>query len=206
VTQEDLDQDVVVRRRLMAAAREAFLADGVAGASLEDIATRADVDLATLESIYPTRDDLMTRLASRLYTEFFPFGGGWRHRTGLASFIRSYLQRQERPEVRLIWHLGDQLAPKYPDRIDAAYWHLAGELELRLRDSGLDDATAHECSLVLTPALMLVARRAAFDLTTQAELRDFVGAACRLADRIGIRSGEQGPQELPPLEPPQPST
>lgn len=212
VTQEGLERDVAVRRRLLAAAREAFLAEGVTQASLEGIAERAGVDLATLEAIYPTRYDLMSKVGSRLYTEFFPFGGGWRHRTDLGSFMRAYLQRQQRPDVRLIWYIGDQLATQNPDRIDAAYWHLAGELELRLRDTGLDDAIAHECSMVLTPALMLVARRAAFDLTTQAELRDFVTFACRLAERAGAAAEagaagggkEEGPQELPPQELPPP--
>jgi AcrR family transcriptional regulator len=213
VTHEDLERAVAVRRRLLAAAREAFLAEGVMQASLEGIAERAGVDLVTLQSIYPTRHDLMSKVAGRLYTEFFPFGGGWRHRTDLRAFMRAYLQRQQRPDVRLIWYIGDQLATEFPDRIDAAYWHLAGELELRLRDGGLDDASAHECSMVLTPALMLVARRAAFDLTTQAEVRDFVTAACRLAERAGAapatpsqgeQAEEEGLQELPPQELPPP--
>jgi AcrR family transcriptional regulator len=182
VTQQDLERDAAVRRRILEAATQVFIADGVAQATLEQVAERAGVDLDTLLRAYPTRQDLMTRLVSRLYTQFFPFGSGWRHRTDLAAFMRAYLGRQERPEVRLIWRIGDVLAPEAPDRIDAAYWHLAGEMELRLRDMGLDDPAAHECSLVLTPALMLVARRAAFDLTTQAELRDFVAAACRLAE------------------------
>ncbi len=189
VTQQDLERDVALRRRLLEAASEVFAADGAAQASLEKVADKAGVDLATLLRIYPTRDDLLSKLVGRLYTKFFPFGGGWRHRTDLVAFMRSYLLRQQRPEVRLIWEIGDILAPLNPDRIDAAYWHLAGELELRLRDAGLDDPAAHECSLVLTPALMLVARRAAFDLTTQAELRDFVAAACRMAQSAGAATG-----------------
>jgi AcrR family transcriptional regulator len=178
MTQKDLEREVGIRRRLLDAATEVFLEDGPRDASLDKIAERAEVDLDTLLVLYPTRFDLMTRLVSRLYTAAFPFEGGWRHRSDLAAFLRAYLQRQQRPEVRLVWHIGDVLAPLYPDRVDAAYWHLAGELELRLLDTGLAEGAAHECSLVLTPALMLVARRAAFDLTTQAELRDFVAAAC----------------------------
>jgi AcrR family transcriptional regulator len=180
VTQQDLDREVIVRRRLIEAATEICLADGVAAASLEAIAERAEIDLETLLLVFPTRYDLLSKLGSRLYTQFFPFEGSWEHRSDLAAFMRTYLQRQQRPEVRLIWHIGDVLAPTFPDRIDAAYWHLAGELELRLRDLGLENAAAHDASLVLTPSLMLVARRAAFDLTTQAELRDFVAAALRL--------------------------
>lgn len=180
VTQQDLEREVGVRRRLLDAATEVCLSQGVEQASLEAIAKQAEVDLDELLLLYPTQFDLLSKLVSRLYTAAFPFEGSWRHRTDLGSFMRTYLQRQQRPEVRLIWHIGDMLAPIFPDRIDAAYWHLAGELELRLRDLGLENPAAHDASLVLTPALMLVARRAAFDLTTQAELRDFVAAACRL--------------------------
>lgn len=180
VTQQDLEREVGVRRRLLDVATEVCLSEGVDHASLEAVALRAEVDLDTLLLLYPTRYDLLSKLVTRLYTAAFPFEGSWRHRTDLGSFMRTYLQRQQRPEVRLVWHIGDLLAPVFPDRIDAAYWHLAGELELRLRDLGLEHAAAHDASLVLTPALMLVARRAAFDLTTQAELRDFVTAACRL--------------------------
>lgn len=186
VTQQDLDREVIVRRRLLEAAMEICLADGVEAASQEAIAERAGFDLETLQLIYPTRYDLLSKLVSRLYTAFFPFEGSWEHRTDLAGFMRTYLQRQQRPEVRLIWHIGDLLAPRFPDRIDAAYWHLAGELELRLRDMGLENAAAHDASLVLTPSLMLVARRAAFDLTTQAELRDFVAAAVRLVQSASV--------------------
>lgn len=180
VTQQDLEREVGVRRRLLDAATEVCLSQGVEQASLEAIARQAEVDLDELLQLYPTRNDLLSKLVSRLYTAAFPFEGSWRHRADVGSFMRTYLQRQQRPEVRLVWYIGDLLAPIFPDRIDAAYWHLAGELELRLRDLGLEHAAAHDASLVLTPALMLVARRAAFDLTTQAELRDFVAAACRL--------------------------
>ena len=185
MTQKDLEREVGIRRRLLDAATEVFLEDGPREASMEKIAALAEVDLDVLVSLYPTRFDLMTRLVNRLYTAAFPFEGGWRHRSDLGAFLRAYLQRQQRPEVRLVWHIGDVLAPLYPDRVDAAYWHLVGELELRLLDTGLAEGKAHECSLVLTPALMLVARRAAFDLTTQAELRDFVAAACSVVAGVG---------------------
>jgi AcrR family transcriptional regulator len=190
VTQQDLEREVGVRRRLLDAATEICLDQGVQQASLEAIAERAEVELDTLLMLYPTRYDLLSKLVSRLYTAAFPFEGSWRHRTDLAQFMRTYLQRQQRPEVRLVWHIGDLLAPIFPDRIDAAYWHLAGELELRLLDQGLEAQAAHDASLVLTPALMLVARRAAFDLTTQAELRDFVAAATRLVQSAGAPSAQ----------------
>lgn len=182
VTQRHLEEEVDLRRRVLAAATGVFIEDGPGDASLTKVAERAGVDLTVLMALFPTRIELLAKLAGRLYMAAFPFEGGWQHRSDLGSFIRTYLQRQERPEVRLVWHVGDVLAPVQPDRIDAAYWHLAGELELRLLDRGLPPGEAHQCALVLTPALMLVARRAAFDLTTQAELRDFVAAACRMAD------------------------
>jgi AcrR family transcriptional regulator len=182
VTQGHLEEEVDLRRRVLAAATSVFIEEGPGDAPMEQVADRAGIDVTVLLALFPTRVELLAKLAGRLYVAAFPFEGGWEHRSDLASFIRTYLQRQERPEVRLVWHIGDVLAPIQPDRIDAAYWHLAGELELRLLDRGLLRAEAHQCSLVLTPALMLVARRAAFDLTTQAELRDFVAAACCMAD------------------------
>ncbi|HEY8543814.1 MAG TPA: TetR/AcrR family transcriptional regulator [Acidimicrobiales bacterium] len=184
-----LEKEIDLRQRVLAAATSVFIEDGTVEASLEKVAGRAGIDVRVLMALFPTRIDLLAKLAGHLYVSAFPYDGTWRHRSDLASFIRTYLQRQERPEVRLVWHIGDVLAPVQPDRIDAAYWHLAGELELRLLDRGLAQESAHRCSLVLTPALMLVARRAAFDLTTQAELRDFVAAACGMADALVPGSG-----------------
>lgn len=188
VTQQEAGQDATVRRRVVEAAIQVCLEDGPRDAALEKVAARADVDLDTLLANYPSRYDLLTTVGGRLYTQAFPFEHGLQQRGDLGSFLRTYLQRQEQPLVRLVWHIGDVLAPVHPDRIDAAYWHLVGELELRLLDAGLAEGVAHQCSLVLAPALMLVARRAAFDLTTQAELRDFVAAACHMAENAVLTS------------------
>ncbi len=63
------------------------------------------------------------------------------------------------------------------------------EIEDHLREAGHDPDRAHELALVLAPALMLVARRAAFGLATASEVHDFVAAACDLAAGPGSSTG-----------------
>jgi AcrR family transcriptional regulator len=190
-------QKAETRSRLLETATDVFLDQGPITASLDVVAERAGVSKATVFFHFGSRVQLMAELAHHLYLAF-RFEAGRPHRTDLRSFLRAYLRDQKRPEVRLIWQLGDLLAADQPEGLDAAYWHLVREIEERLVDAGLAEGTAHDRSLVLTPALMLVARRAAFDLAAPAEMRDFVAAACGLA--LGNGTGPdaaQGPPSPP---------
>jgi AcrR family transcriptional regulator len=174
-------QKAETRRRLLEAASQVLMERGVADASMEEIAERAGVSKATLFFHFGNRMDLLARVGGYLYLLVFPSEGTEEPRTDLGTFLSEYLANQSRPEVRLLWELGDLIARTHPDRLDAAYWHLVGEIELRMLDTGLGPSTAHDRSQVLTPALMLVAQRAARDLTTAEELRSFVEAAVRVA-------------------------
>lgn len=174
-------QKAETRRRLLEAASQVLMERGVADASMEEIADRAGVSKATLFFHFGSRMDLLAKVGGYLYLLVFPSEETEEPRTDLGTFLSAYLDNQSRPEVRLIWELGDLIARTHPDRLDAAYWHLAGEIELRLLDTGVDGVTAHERALVITPALMLVAQRAARDLTTAAELRSFVDASVHVA-------------------------
>jgi AcrR family transcriptional regulator len=169
------------RRRLLDAASEVFMALGPAEASLGDVAARAEVGVDTLELYFGSRHELMNELARHLYLRCFRRYPSRHDGTGLTGFLRAYLEGQVWPENRLIWRLGDVLTADSPEGPDDAYWHLIAEIEKRLVDDGVDLDEAHGRALVLAPALLLVARRASFDLATEVEIENFVVAASRCA-------------------------
>jgi len=174
-------QKAATRCRLLDTAAEVFMERGPITASLDEIAERAGVSKATVFFHFGNRVELMAQLAGHLYVKGFRFETGRPHRTDLRSFLGTYLRDQRRPEIRLIWQLGDLVAADHPEGLDAAYWHMVREIEERLVDAGPSEDVGHERALVLAPALMLVARRAALDLAADDEMDDFVAAACRLA-------------------------
>jgi AcrR family transcriptional regulator len=180
-TNQRTRQKAETRRRILEAATEVFIETGPITASLDVIAERAGVSKASVFFHFGSRVELMAALARHLYLRAFPSERQRPHRTGVEAFLRAYLGEQRRPEIRLIWQLGDLLAADRPEGLDAAYWHLVREIEERLMDAGIAATAASERALVLAPALMLVARRAAFGLATEPEMSDFVAAACRLA-------------------------
>jgi AcrR family transcriptional regulator len=173
-------QKADTRRRLLEAATEVFLETGP-NTPLEVVAERAGVSKATLFFHFGTRVELLDRLAGHLYRRVFPSQPEDDGRSDLATFVQDYLDRQEDPEARLVWQIGDLIGAERPERLDAGYWHLVEEIELRLLDADLSEAAARERALVVAPALMLVARRATQGLTTPDELGAFAGAACQLA-------------------------
>jgi len=175
-------QKAETRHRLLEAASHVLMERGVAEASMEEIAERAGVSKATLFFHFGNRMDLLAKVGGYLYLLVFPSEDSEETRTDLATFLRIYLHNQSRPEVRLIWELGDVIARTHPDRLDAAYWHLVGEVEMRLRDAGHDADAAHDRAMLLTAALMLEAQRAARDLPKGDELDAFVAAAVRVAN------------------------
>src|ERR687892_447125 len=153
-------QRAEARRRILEAATEVFIETGPITASLDVIAERAGVSKASVFFHFGSRVELMAALARHLYLRAFPSERQRPHRTGVEAFLRAYLGEQRRPEIRLIWQLGDLLAADRPEGLDAAYWHLVREIEERLMDAGIAATAASERALVLAPALMLVARRA----------------------------------------------
>jgi AcrR family transcriptional regulator len=176
-------QKADTRRRLLEAAAETFLEGGPHNTPLEAVAERAGVSKATLFFHFGNRVELLDRVAGLLYRRVFPstIDAEAHERSDLATFVTSYLERQEDPEARLIWQIGDLIGDERPERLDAGYWHLVREIEQRLLDAGLSEAGAEARARVLAPALMLVARRSTQGLTTAEELSDFADAACRLA-------------------------
>jgi AcrR family transcriptional regulator len=169
------------RRRLLDAATEVFLDRGPAHATLADVADRAGTTVDTVELYFASHHDLMSDLAEDLYVHTFRGYPTREDGSGLGDFLTAYLAAQARPETKLIWRLGDALVAESPEGPDTAYWHLIAEIEKRLVDTGASMDEAHSRALVLAPALLLVARRAAFDLATDGEMENFVVAACRCA-------------------------
>jgi len=173
------------RRRLLDAATEVFLDRGTVHATLADVAERAGTTVDTVELYFATHHDLMADLAEDLYVHTFRTYPPRDDGSGLGGFLTAFLAAQARPETRLIWRLGDALTNDSPEGPDTAYWHLIAEIEKRLVDGGVPMDDAHARALVLSPALLLVARRAAFDLATDVEMENFVVAACRCATTPG---------------------
>lgn len=178
----DGEHKAEVRRRLLEAATEVFLDRGPGGATLAHVAERAGTTVDTVELYFPSHHDLMSDLAGHLYVHSFRSYPPRHDGAGFGAFLTAFLEDQARPETRLIWRLGDALAYESPEGPDTAYWHLIAEIEKRLVDEGAAMDDAHGKALVLAPALLLVARRAAFDLATDIEIENFVVAACLCAN------------------------
>jgi AcrR family transcriptional regulator len=173
------------RRRLLDAATDVFMALGPARATLDDVACQAGTTVETVELYFGSHHDLMNDLAQHLYVRSFRSYPARHDGADLGAFLKAYLDDQARPETRLIWRLGDALTYESPEGPDTAFWHLISEIEKRLVDEGVPMDDAHARALVLAPALLLVARRAAFDLATDVEMENFVVAACRCAHTSG---------------------
>jgi AcrR family transcriptional regulator len=179
---EAAEHTAATRRGLLEAATEVFLALGTAGATLADVACHAGTTLAAVEDYFGSHHELMNALAEHLYVRSFRSYPPRHDAGGLGAFLTAYLDGQSRPETRLIWRLGDALTYESPEGPDTALWHLIAEIEKRLIDDGTVPDAAHSRALVLAPALMLIARRAAFDLATDTEMENFVVAACHCAN------------------------
>lgn len=176
-------QKAETRRRLLEAALEEFLESSPTAASLDAVAERAGVSRPSLFFHFGSRLELMDQLAQHLIeTRFVSRAEAARH-VDIRGFVDAYLAEQRRPETRLLWQLGDQLQLDRPTGPNLAYWRTVAEIEAHLDEAGHERRRAHDLALVLASALMLVARRAAFGLTSGAEERDFVAALCELAGR-----------------------
>jgi AcrR family transcriptional regulator len=182
---DEVEHKARTRRELLDAATEVFLDRGPALATLADVAERAGTTVETVELYFATHHDLMSDLAGDLYVHTFRTYPTRDDGSDFAAFLTAYLEGQARVETRLIWRLGDALTAESPEGPDTAYWHLIAEVEKRLVDEGMPMDDAHTRALVLAPALLLVARRAAFDLATDVEMKNFVVAACRCATTRG---------------------
>lgn len=173
-------QKAETRRRLLEAATAVFLESGPATAPLDAVAVRAGVSRPTLFFHFGGRLELMDQLVQHLLVSEFQSEAEQHPEADLRSFMQTYLRTQQRPVVRLLWQLGDALQCERPDGPNMAYWITVEQVGKRLEDAGLDGEAARGRALVVAPALMLVARRAAFGLVTKREMKDFVTQACAL--------------------------
>jgi AcrR family transcriptional regulator len=145
------------------------------------VAEQAGVPMDTVSERFGSRMELLSAVARRLYLSVFPFEKDPVRPNDLRAFLEAYLAVQGEPKARLLRQLGDLLASDRLDGRDAAYWHVVGEIELRLVAAGLEGVVAHRRSLVIAPALALMARRASFELAMPGDISDFIDAACHLA-------------------------
>jgi AcrR family transcriptional regulator len=169
-----------MRRRILDAACELFLEQEPRDVKLSAVAERAEITDEDLASVFPTRSALIGDLAALLYLRTYPFEYETERGGDLRWLLEAYLRIQADPEPRLVWKLGEEINRDNPGDPDAAYWHLVGDIEFRLVGAGVPEPAAHRRALVLTSALLLVANRAANDLTTPEEIEAFVESACEV--------------------------
>jgi AcrR family transcriptional regulator len=82
-----------IRDRVLAAARERFLSDGVDGASLRKIAREAGTSLGMIYYYYPTKDELFFAIIEQVYDGLL---------TGLAEALRPDVAVPDR--IRRLYH------------------------------------------------------------------------------------------------------
>jgi AcrR family transcriptional regulator len=173
-------QKAETRQRLLEAATEVFLESPPMTASLDEVAARAGVSRPTLFFHFGSRAELMSEVM-RHHLERFRSRARQFRPGELQPFLEAYLSSQRTHMVRLLWRLSDVIYLDDPDGPNIAFWDLLEELERRLAGTGLDADLAHQRALVLAYAMNTLARRVAFDMTTDDEVEDFLRAAGNLA-------------------------
>jgi AcrR family transcriptional regulator len=190
-------QKAETRRRLLEAATEVFVEQGPMTASLEEIAARAGVSRPTLIFHFGTRADLMDAVAGFQLESFRDWGKGFRPQE-FRPYVEAFLRAQADPVVRLVWTLGTLVHPGgvthgHPDLPNRSYQERFGQLEERVACSaGVSPEEAHRRVVLIAPALLMTAQRAAQDLATEDELREFVDTVCAFALGSGSPDGEVG--------------
>ena len=181
-------QKAETRRRLLEAATEVFLESAPMTASLDEVATRAGVSRPTLFFHFGSRSELMVELLRYHLADFRSRAKAF-HPGEVRPFVEAYLRSQRGPTVRLVWRLVDLVYLEHAEEGDIGYWDLVAELEQRVMDvAGLTRADAHPRAVGVANAMMHVARRAAHDQATDAELEEFVDAASFVAVSRARRS------------------
>lgn len=181
------------RRRLLKAATEVFIEQGPTTASLEEVASRAGVSRPTLIFHFGSRVELMDAVAGYNLERYRDRGSEYRPGE-FRPFVEAFLDAQDDPVVRLVWMLGSLVHPdgmthEQAEANNASYWQRFTVLEDRIADeAGVSREEAHWRAVLIAPALLAVARRAAQDLTTKSEIREFVETACEMALAPGLSS------------------
>jgi AcrR family transcriptional regulator len=174
-------QKAETRRRLLDAATEVFLETAPMTASLDEVATRAGVSRPTLFFHFGSRSELMVELLRYHLADFRSRAKAF-HPGEIRPFVEAYLRSQRSPTVRLVWRLVDLVYLEHAEEGDIGYWDLVAELEERVMDvAGLTRDEAHPRAIVVANAMMHVARRAAHDQATEAEIEEFVDAVAFVA-------------------------
>jgi AcrR family transcriptional regulator len=174
-------QKAETRRRLLEAATEVFLESAPMTASLDEVATRAGVSRPTLFFHFGSRAELMVELL-RYHLAGFRTRAKAFHPGEFRPFVEAYLRAQSSPTVRLVWRLVDLVYLEHAEEGDIGYRDLVAELEERVAGvAGLAPDEARQRAVVVANAVMHVARRAAHDQATEAEVEEFVDAVSRVA-------------------------
>jgi AcrR family transcriptional regulator len=163
-------QKAATRQRLLDAAVEAFTGGSALTTSVDAIAAAAGVSKATLFFHFGTRIELLEAVAGQVYAA----GAAWRTpEPGLGPFLDRYFAAQHEATTRMLWEIGDVLSAEGRGAPNLAYRHLTGQLAERLEEERIEPARAAALAGVLAPAVLLVARRIAFDQADDAEVARF---------------------------------
>lgn len=177
-------QKAETRKRLLEAATEVFIEDGPTTASLEKIAARAGVSRPTLIFHFGTRAELMDQVSTYHLERYRDLAGQWEP-GDLRAYLEIFVEENRHPLAQLVWQIGDIVHPAgmphlQPEGPNASYHARVHELERRMTAGGVHPDEARRRAVVLGPAVALVGRRYGQSLASEAEVREFVEAACRL--------------------------
>lgn len=179
-------QKAETRRRLLDSATEVFIEQDPTTASLEEIAVRAGVARPTLIFHFGNRIELMDQVALYHLERYREWGQHFRPGE-FRPYVEAFLEAQQDPVVRLVWSLGFLVHPggvthDHPAGPNKSYWRRFAQLEERIAASaGVGSEEARRRAVLVAPALLMVAQRAAQDLTAAAEVKEFLDVACELA-------------------------
>jgi AcrR family transcriptional regulator len=158
------------RQRLLDAAVEVFTSGSAMSTSVDAVAAAASVSKATLFFHFGSRLELLEAVAGQVYAA----GTAWQTtEPGLGPFLDRYFGAQHEPSTRMLWEIGDLLSVEGRGAPNVAYRHLTGHLAERLEEDGVEPRRAASLAGVLAPAVLLVARRIAFDQADADEVARF---------------------------------
>jgi AcrR family transcriptional regulator len=151
------------------------LADnGLLEVPIDKMATEAGVSKATVFFHFGSRVGLISALAAHLYSRVaITIEPG----DDLPGFIARMLAAQRTDDAHLLWQLGDLLVGEHAEGPDGVYRHV-----YKLVRSLITGKGAEARARIVTPAAMMVARRVAQRLATDAEVDAFVKSLRQFAE------------------------
>src|SRR5262245_59595977 len=199
-----------VRRAILDAARELFVAEGFQNVSIRKIAERIEYSPAAIYGYFPSKDDIFFALAEEGFRLLFSYGRHVEHRPGQdpaetlrEMFWRYYTFSKEHPEYFALMFL-DRSVPRIRDNWDR--FGFVGEMKhdmvqriQRAIDAGgcPADTPAHVVFRLLLTAAHGAAALRLCDRLAPGEDGDALARASIEAALLGLRAGAGRDLPLP---------